>query len=84
MHHIAKGFSNPFADVLADADDVAGRSHADDLSVVGHAVEGGVDRQPAFAEQGPNVERHLHVGGIHILVLQDGGIQFKSVHSLKS
>ena len=84
MHYVTKALPNPFADVLADADDVARRSHADDLSVVGHAVESGVDRQPAFAEQGLDVERHLDVGGIHILVLQDDGIEFNSVvHRVK-
>ena len=83
MYYIAKVLSNLFADVLADTDDVAGRSHADYLSVVGYAVEACVDRQPTFAEQGLDVKRHLNVCSIHILVLQDDGIEFKSVHNLR-
>ena len=77
MHHIAEAFPYLFADVLPDADDVAGRSHLHDLTVVRHAVECSVYQQPAFAEERLYVERHLNVGGIHILVLQDYRIEFQ-------
>lgn len=69
VHHVAETFPDLLADVFADADDEAGRSHLDDLAVVGHTVEGGVDRKAAFAVQGFDVEGNLHVGGVHVLVL---------------
>ena len=77
MHQIAEAFPYLFADVLPDADDVTGRSHLHNLAVVGHAVEGSVYQQPAFAIERLDVERHLHVGGIHVLVLQDHRIEFQ-------
>ena len=76
MHHVAKTFANLFADVLPQADDKARHSHLDDLAVVWHAVEGGMDRQPTFAEECLDVERHFDISGIHILVLDDDGIEF--------
>lgn len=69
MYCVAEALANLFADVLPYSDDVARRSHFHDLAIVWHAVESGVHQQPAFAEHCFNVERHLHVGGIHVLVL---------------
>ena len=77
MHHIAEAFPYLFADVLPDTDDVAGRSHLHELAVVWYPVEGSVYQQPAFAIERLDVERHLDVGGIHILVLQDYRIEFQ-------
>ena len=76
MHRVAKSLAYLFADVLPQADDEARRSHLDDLTVVRYAVEGGMDRQPTFAKDCLDVERHLHVCGIHVLVLDDDGIEF--------
>ena len=76
MHHIAKTLANLFADVLPQADDEARRSHLDDLPVVWHPIKGGMDRQPTFAKERLDVERHLDVCGIHIFVLDDDGIEF--------
>ena len=76
MHNVTEALANLFADVLPNTDDVAGRSHLHNLSVVRHAVEGSVHQQPTLAEHRLDVERHLHVGGIHVLVLQDHRIEF--------
>ncbi len=76
MHHVAKSLAYLFADVLPQADDEARRSHLDNLPVVWHAVEGGMDRQPTFAKERLDVERNLNVCGIHIFVLDDDGIEF--------
>ena len=76
MHRVAKSLANLFSDVLPHTDDEAWRSHLDNLPVVWHPIKGGMDRQPTFAEERLDVERHLHVCGIHILVLDDDGIEF--------
>lgn len=76
MHHVAKSLAHLFADVLPHTDDEAWRSHLDNLPVVWHAVEGGMDRQPTFAKERLDVERNLNVCGIHIFVLDDDGIEF--------
>ena len=78
MHWVAETLSNLFADVFPKADDVARRSHLNDLAIVRHPIEGGVNRQAAFAEEGLDVERHLHVGRIHVFVLQDYRIEFQN------
>ena len=69
MHHITKALAKLLADVFSDSDDIAGRSHLHDLAIVWHAVESGVNQQAAFAEERLDVERHLHVCGIHVSVL---------------
>ena len=74
MHRVAKTLANLFADVLPQADDKARRSHLDNLPIVWHAVEGGMDRQPSFPKERLDVERHLDLSGIHVLVLDDDGI----------
>ena len=76
MYNVAKSFAHLFPDVLPQTDDEARRSHLDDLPVVWHAVEGGMDRQPSFPKERLDVERHLDVCGIHVLVLDDDGIEF--------
>ncbi len=76
MHHVAKSLAHLFSDVLPHTDDEAWRSHLDDLTVVRNPVEGGMDRQPTFAEECLDVERNLNVCGIHIFVLDDDGIEF--------
>ena len=78
MHKVAETLPNLFADVLPDADDVARRSHLHDLPVVRHVVESGMDQQSAFAKHRLDIERHLHVGGIHAFVLQDHCIEFQN------
>ena len=88
MHWVAETLSNLLADVFPNADDVAWRSHLHDLAVVGHSVESGVDQQTALAKHRLDVERHLHVGGVHIFVLQDYRIEFQyvivfGIHSCK-
>jgi len=77
MHYVTKSFPNLLANVFPKSNDMARRSHADDLSVVWHSIEGGMNQQPALAKQCLDVERHLHVGGIHVLVLEDDGIEFQ-------
>ena len=76
VYSVAKSLAYLFADVLSYADDEARRPHLDDLAVVRHTVESGMDRQPSFAEEHLDVEGHLDVCGIHILVLQDDGVEF--------
>ena len=56
MHHVAKSLAYLFADVLPQADDEARRSHLDNLAVVWHAVEGGMNRQASFPEERLDVE----------------------------
>lgn len=70
MHWVAEVFANLLADVLPNTDDVAGGSHLHDLAVVRHTVKSGENQQAAFAKQRLDVERHFHIGSIHILVLQ--------------
>ena len=77
MHRVAESLANLFPDDLPHADDEARRPHLDNLAVVRHAVESGMDCQPSFPEQRLDVERHLNVSGIHILVLQDDGVEFE-------
>lgn len=76
MHRVAKALANLFSDVLPKPDDEARRTHLDDLPVVWHTVEGGMDRQPTFVEERLDVERHFDISGIHVLVLDDDGIEF--------
>ena len=81
MYRIAEALSNLFADVLPYPDDIARRSHFHDLPVVGHTVESGVDQQTSFAEHRLDVERHLHVCGVHVFILQDYCIKFQYASS---
>ncbi len=76
MHRVAKALANLFSDVLTHTDDEARRPHFYDLPIVRHIVEGGVNRQSTFPEDCLDVERHLHVCGIHVLVLVDDGFEF--------
>ena len=76
MHHVTEALANLSSDVLSHTDDEAWCSHFDDLAIVRHTVEGGMDRQSSFAEERLNVERHLDVCGIHVLVLDDDGNEF--------
>jgi len=77
MHHISEILPDLLADVLPNSDDMAGCPHLNDLSVVGHAIERGMDRQTAFTEHRLDVERYLHVGGVHVFVLQDDCVKFQ-------
>ena len=77
VYRVAKTLAYLFADVFPYSDDMAGCPHFHNLAVVWHAVECGVDGQTAFAEHRLDVERHLHVGGIHVFVLQDDGVKFQ-------
>ena len=79
MHRVAEGFGNLLADIFAEADDVAGSTHLHNLAVVWHPVECGVYRQTALAEKRLDVEWHFHVGGIHVPILQDDGIEFEGL-----
>ena len=88
MHWVAETLSNLFSDFLPNTNDVTRRSHLNDLAIVRHTVKSGVNQQSAFAEHCLDVERHLHVGGVHIFVLQDYRIEFQyaivfGVHSCK-
>ena len=76
MYRVVETLSNLLADVFPKADDIARRSHLHDLAIVRHTVESGVDQQSAFAIHRLDVERHLHVCGVHVLVLQDYRIKF--------
>ena len=49
MHHICKTLANLLADVLSNADVVAGRPHLHNLAFVEHNDEGGVDVQTTLA-----------------------------------
>ena len=76
MHHVAEALANLLADVFPNTDDVAWCAHLHNLAVVRDTVESGMYQQSAFAEERLDVEWHLHVGGIHVLVLQDYRIDF--------
>ena len=76
MHRVAESLAYLFADDLPHTDDEARRSHLDNLAVVRHAVESGMDCQTSFAEKCLDVERHLDISGIHVLVLDNDGIEF--------
>lgn len=80
MHRVAECFSDLFADILAEAEDVAGSTHLHYLAVVGHPVEGGVNSQSPFAKECLYVEWHLHVSSIHILVLQYDCVELERIH----
>lgn len=85
MHCVAKALANPFPNVFPQSDNEAGRSHLHNLPIVWLAVKSGVDHQTAFAEYHLDVERHFHIGGVHVLVLQDDSIKFqKSRHGFNS
>ena len=77
MHCVAKTLADLLADVLPNANDMAGCPHLNDLPIVGHPVECSVDGQTAFTEHCLNIVRHLHAGGIHIFVLQDDCVKFQ-------
>lgn len=77
MHPIAKTLADLLADILPNPDDMARCPHVHNLTVVWHTVEGGMDGQTAFAEHRLDVERYLHVGGIHVFVLQDDSVKFQ-------
>ena len=86
MHGVTEALAYLFTDVLPDADDVTWGSHLHNLAVVRDTVESGVNQQATFAEESFDVmlwsatlrsERYLHVGGIHILVLQDHCVEFQ-------
>ena len=76
MHHVTEALANLFADVLPHTNDEARRSHLDNLPVVRHAVKSSVNCQTSFSKERLDVEGHLDISGIHILVLDDDGIQF--------
>ena len=77
MHGVSETFADLFPYVFPQSDDITWRSHLHDLAVVGHTVESGVNQKATFAEQRLDVERHLHVGGIHTFVLQDDCVEFQ-------
>ena len=81
MYRIAEALSNLFADVLPYPDDIARRSHFHDLAVIRDTIESGVDQQTSFAEHRLDVERHLHVCGVHVFILQDYCIKFQYASS---
>ena len=83
MHEVAEALANLFADVFPYADDVARRTHLHDLAVVGNSVEGGVNRQSAFAEKRFDVEWHFDIGSIHIFILKNYCVKFKHNHATK-
>ena len=76
MHCIPKTFPNLFPNVLPQPDDEARRSHFHDLAVVRNTIKGDMNQQATLAEQGLDVERHLHVCCVHAFVLQDDCIEF--------
>ena len=77
MHCVAEVFANLPADILPNADDMAGCPHLYNLTVAGDTVKRGMDGQPALAEKRLYVKRNLHVGGVHVFVLQDDCIKFQ-------
>ena len=83
MNHIAKRLSDLLPNILPQTDDITWRAHPDDLSIVWGSVESGVNQQPAFPEQCLDIERHLHIGSIHVLVLENDGIKFQAIHITK-
>jgi len=79
MHCVAEALSHLFADILPYPYDIARCPHADYLPIIRHAVKGSVNQQPAFTEHRLDVEWHLHVSGIHVLILQDDSVKFQNV-----
>ena len=67
------GVPRPLADfgpdVLADADDVAGRLHPHKLPVVALSIKGGVDQHPPLTKGGFDIKWNFNVGRVHIRIL---------------
>ena len=74
------GVPRPLADfgpdVLADADDVAGRLHPHKLPVVALSVKGGVDQHPPLTKGGFDIKWNFNVGRVHIRIFVDNGVEF--------
>lgn len=77
MHRVAETLADLYADVFSNTDDMAWCPHFHNLAIVRYTVEGGMDRQTAFTEHRLDVERYLHVGGVHVFVLQDDCVKFQ-------
>ena len=83
MDHVTKTFTYPFSDVLSQSNNETRCAPLHDLTIIKHTVESGMHQKATFAEHRLDVERHLHVSGIHTFVLQDDRIEFqKSRHGL--
>ena len=78
MHCVAEALANLFADILSYPNNMAKRSHFHHLAIVRHPIESGMNQQTTFAEYCFDVERHLHVGSIHVFVLQNYCIKFQN------
>lgn len=74
------GVPRPLADfgpdVLADADDVAGRLHPHKLPVVALSIKGGVDQHPPLTKGGFDIKWNFNVGRVHIRIFEDNGVEF--------
>src|SRR5699024_10094138 len=68
--------ADPGSDVLAQAQDMARGAHPHQTAVVAHAVEGGVDLDPTFAEFLPDVKGDLHIGAVDVGDLPEHGSKF--------
>ena len=75
---ISRLLSNPGANVLPQPQDMAGSAHPDQAAVIRDAVERGMDRDPASAEQGPYVIWKDHICAVDIRDLLDYGVKGKN------
>lgn len=76
LHGIARLFADFGADILPDADDMAGRAHFDEAALIRRTVEGGGNRHAAFPEFLFNVERNFHIRPVDAVDLFDLGFEF--------
>ena len=56
---------------------MAGRTHPDDLSVIGFLVKCRMDRNLSFSKGFLHIKRHFHIAGIHAAVLNQRRIELK-------
>ena len=79
MDGVAGLLADPGADVLPDADDVAGRAHTDQAAIIGNAVKLGVDLHPARAEFGPHVKGKFHIRTVYVRHFANHRVKFIAV-----
>ena len=64
MNRISRLFADFGTNIPADADDMTGGSHFDQLAVVGLSVKGGMNRNAAFAKGFLHIEGNFHIGAV--------------------
>ena len=76
MEDVAKGLAQLLTDVFPHPDDVARPPHLDNLTLIGYAIEGGMNQKSPLAKQRFDVKRNLDKGGIHLAIAEYHRIKF--------